>query len=207
MKIYCLLIFTFSVLSVFATEEQGFERKVYDAVMYQMETYPKSTLKDLYKNFFQDRFGPGHIISDTAVANRYLRHELTYSPTLEGKIAETVGWEQNFYRVNLSVIRDSIIPFSHFIDALMRSANEITPVTIEEWKKEWQQIEAIIRSMNLSLPDYEKDYTEIEDLLNNGLYIGHHSKSFNEAYAPHYRIISKKIFEEELLPLIKEHKK
>lgn len=41
--------------------------------MWQMKTYPKSTLKDLYKNFFQDKFGPGHIISDTTSAGKFLK--------------------------------------------------------------------------------------------------------------------------------------
>ena len=35
------------------------------AVENQLKAYPKSTLQDLYKNFFQDYFGPGHIVSDT----------------------------------------------------------------------------------------------------------------------------------------------
>jgi hypothetical protein len=52
------------------------------AVTKQLQKYPKSTLKDIYKNFFQDRFGPGHLISDTAVAGAYLRKELDALPVL-----------------------------------------------------------------------------------------------------------------------------
>ena len=56
--------------------------------------------------------------------------------------------------------------------------------------------------MELTLPDYESDRKEIDDRLDRGEYVGHHSKIFEDNYSPHYRIISKAIFEEELQPLI-----
>lgn len=59
-----------------------------------------------------------------------------------------------------------------------------------------------IRSMELSLPDYGADCKEIEDRLGRGEYVGHHSKVFEESYSPHYRIISRQIFEKELQPLL-----
>ena len=62
-------------LAARAEGKPRFERAVREAVTRQMAAYPQSTLKDLYKNFFQDRFGPGHIIADTA-AGSYLRWEL-----------------------------------------------------------------------------------------------------------------------------------
>ncbi|MDR2009541.1 MAG: hypothetical protein LBQ22_03575 [Bacteroidales bacterium] len=202
MRILYLLLATVLTLSSFSADNKDFEEKVRDAVNRQMKIYPKSTLKDLYKNFFQDRFGPGHIIADTAAARRYLLNELNSYSVSSGELAEPTGWEQNFYRVNLSVLKDEIIPLDRFLDAFIRSVNEIKPITVEEWQKEWSQIEAVIRSMNLSLPNYDNDYNEIKNRLEEGNYVGHHSKEFNESYAPHYRIISKEIFEKELLPLI-----
>ncbi len=68
--------------------------------------------------------------------------------------------------------------------------------------KEWQRIESIIRSMELSLPDYDAHRKEIEDRLDRGEYVEHHSKVFEESYSPHYRIISRQIFEKELRPLL-----
>lgn len=185
-----------------AAEKADFEKSVRTAVERQMQTYPKSTLKDLYKNFFQDKFGPGHIISDTTAAGNYLRREMASYSKTEGDIAEPTGWEGNFYRVNLSVIKNGQIPYQTFFDAFVRSVNGIRPVTVAEWQKEWNRIEAIIRSMNLTLPDYEADKQEIDNRLNRGEYVGHHSKVFEDSYMPHYRIISKDIFEQELQPLI-----
>ena len=197
MTLFLLLCFSLS-----AAEKPDFETAVRAAVSCQMQTYPKSTLKDLYKNFFQDKFGPGHIIGDTAAAGNYLRRELASYTECSGDIAEPTGWEGNFLRVNLSVIKTGQIPYNTFFDAFVRSVNGIQPVTVAEWKKEWLQIEAIIRSIELALPGYEADRKEIEERLDRGEYVGHHSKVFEETYSPHYRIVSKDIFEKELKPLL-----
>jgi hypothetical protein len=191
-------------MSLIAQDKNDFENAVRQAVSRQMDAYPKSTLKDIYKLFFQDRYGPGHIINDTAAAGRYLLDELNSYSTITGEIAEPTGWQHNFYRVNLSVIKNELIPYELFFDAFIRSVNEIEPVPVEEWKKEWSRIEKTVKSMALPLPDYEKDCREIENRLQEGKYAGHHSEAYNEAYTPHYRIISRRIFEEEILPLLEK---
>lgn len=197
--IYLFLLFC---LVLEGAEKKDFDRAVRHAVERQMQRYPKSTLKDLYKNFFQDQYGPGHLIGDTAAAGKYLRQELSSYTVLSGEVAEPTGWEGNFLRVNLSVIKTNQIPYPVFFDAFVRSVNGITPLPVGEWKGQWRRIEAIIRSMGLSLPSYEADRKEIQDRLNRGEYVGHHSKVFEDAYRPHYRIICKEIFENELEPLL-----
>ena len=65
--------------------------------------------------------------------------------------------------------------------------NSVRPITVVDWQKEWQRIESIIRSMELSLPDYDADCKEIEDRLDRGAYVGHHSKVFEylkRSYGP-----------------------
>lgn len=186
-------------LRMAAAEEKDFDTCVRQAVACQMQTYPESTLKDLYKNFFQDKFGPGHIISDTTAAGKYLRRELASYSETEGAVAEPTGWEGNFLRVNLSVLKTGQIPYDVFFDAFIRSVQDIRPIPLSEWQKEWAQIEGIIRSLNLPLPAYEADRKEIEERLSRGEYVGHHSQAFEDNYTPHYRIIRKDLFEKELL--------
>ncbi|MDR2809765.1 MAG: hypothetical protein LBB84_04305 [Tannerellaceae bacterium] len=197
-----LLNFTLLTGLLLSCGNTDFETQVRTAVDRQMETYPQSTLKDLYKNFFQDQFGPGHIIRDTAGAGTYLREELSSYTQIEGPIAEPTGYEGNFYRLNLSVIKTGQVAYPVYFDAFVRSVNGIRPPSVAEWKKEWEDIEAIIRSMRLHLPDYEADRKEIEEKLNQGEAQGDHSKRFEEHYSPHYRIIRKEIYEKEILPLI-----
>ena len=197
-----IIIIAIVALSSCNIKNNDFETKVREAITYQMKVYPKSTLKDIYKNFFQDRFGPGHLINDTIAAEQYLLYEMNSYTTSSGEMAEPIGWEHNFYRVNLSALKDSLIPCDLLLTAFIRSANGVKPISLEEWRKEWTQIEDIIRTMSLSLLNYEKDHKETNRQLTEGKYVGHHSQEFREAYSPHYRIISKQIFEEELLPLL-----
>ena len=183
-------------------QDGRFETAVSEAIDRQMRSYPKSTLKDLYKSFFQDKFGPGHIIAYTTGAGAYIRRELASYTETKGEVAEPTGWEGNFYRVNLSAIKENRVPYATYLDAFFRSAQGIVAPTLPDWIKEWESIEAIIRAKNLALPGYEADLAEIKQNLEKGVYMGHHSAAYAEAYSPHYRIISKEIYEAELLPLL-----
>ena len=167
-----------------------------------MERYPHSTLRDLYKNYFQDRFGPGHIIADEQAADRYLRYELANTTSFEGEDYEPTGYEERFQRVNLGVIADGRVPYETYLSAFVRSVNGITPITIEQWHKEWAVIDGVIASMQLNLPNYEADRAEIWALIEAGEYVMHHSELFEQHYQPHYRIIESEIFRQEILPLI-----
>ena len=176
--------------------------KIRQSVERQLELYPESTLRDLYKNFFQDRFGPGHIIADNTAADRYLRYELNTAEGFEGLDYEPTGYEGRFYRVNLGVIADGRVPYDKYFDAFVRSVNGITPISIEEWSKEWHEIDSVIVSMGLQLEDFSADRAEIKALIEGGDYVMHHSQRFNDHYQPHYRIIERTIFENEILPLL-----
>jgi hypothetical protein len=78
----------------------------------------------------------------------------------------------------------------------------VQPSEVEVWAKEWEQIEGIIAAMELPLLNYDADAAAIKEMLATGRYAVHHSRLYNEHYAPHYRIIAKDIFEKEILPLI-----
>ena len=178
------------------------ERRIRHSVERQMECYPHSTLRDLYKNYFQDRFGPGHIIADEGAADRYLRYELANATSFDGDDYEPTGYEERFQRVNLGVIADGRVPYDVFFSAFVRSVNGIEPITIEQWREEWGEIDAVIAKMGLELENYEDDRAEIEALIKGGDYVMHHSKLFEQHYDPHYRIIESEIFRKEILPLI-----
>ncbi|MDH6303408.1 hypothetical protein M2459_000658 [Parabacteroides sp. PF5-5] len=169
------------------------------AVENQLSIYPKSTLQDLYKNFFQDYFGPGHMVNDTASAGAYLDRELASFEQAPGAYYEPTGYNGNFYRVNLSVIKEGLISRDVFFDAFIRSVSNIQTISIEEWEREWMLIDSVIQAMNLVLPNYEQDREMLFSLLEQGKYVVHHSEVFSEAYDPHYRIINRDIFLKEIL--------
>lgn len=178
----CITIFFHTFMSVFTQNNGVSGNAVRESVECQIKAYPESTLKDLYKHFFQDRFGPGHIINDSVAAKNYLLEELNSFTETSYEMIEPTGWQHNFYRVNLSVVKDKYIPFDLFFNAFLESANNVETVAIDDWKLEWMQIENIINAMELSLPDYEKDKDEIKNRLDEGKYMGHHSQRFNDTY-------------------------
>jgi hypothetical protein len=176
--------------------------QIHTAVKAQLGLYPKSTLQDLYKNFFQDYFGPGHIVSDTTSAGAYLDSELASFEQAAGPYYEPTGYNGNFFRVNLSVIKEGLVSRDAFFDAFLRSVSNIQIITLEEWKGEWQEIDSAIHDMDLSLASYEQERTKIFSLLEQDKYVMHHSEPFSEAYDPHYRIIGREIFLKEIHPLL-----
>ena len=177
---------------------------VHTAVERMLSDYPASTLQDIYKSFFQDRFGPGHIVADTAQAAVYLRHELESVDNLDVKLYEPTGEHCNYYRVALAAIASGKVPFDTYLSCFLRSVREVEAVDVEVWAAEWALKEKVIASMDLGLPGYAKDAAAIEEMLSSGHYAVHHSKQYNAHYAPHYRIIAKDIFEAEILPLLNE---
>lgn len=165
------------------------------AVSTQLETYPESRLQDLYKSFFQDRFGPGHIIRDRQSALEYILSEIAEADTLAGARTEPCGWQGNYIRVNLSVITDGLISAEELTNALMASAKEVKPEDIEHWKNEWAEIVAIIEKDHPDIPDLAEDKSKIEELLSSGQYAYHHSAAYEAAYHPHYRIIASSVLD------------
>lgn len=165
------------------------------AVSTQLETYPESRLQDLYKSFFQDRFGPGHIIRDRQSALEYILSEIAEADTLAGPRTEPCGWQGNYTRVNLSVITDGLISAEELTNALMASAKEVKPEDIEHWKDEWAEIVAIIEKDHPDIPDLAEDKSKIEELLSSGQYAYHHSAAYEAAYHPHYRIIASSVLD------------
>jgi len=174
------------------------------AIQRQLQTYPKSTLQDLYKNFFQDSFGLEHLMGDSAEMRQYIIEEAQEAQKTN-TYYEKIGYQNNFYRVSLALIKDSIVSANDFMRAFMQSKQGFKPITLSSWKKDWQKIDSIIYSMKLNLDNYASDRKAIFSMLRSGSYAVHHSKQFNAYYHPHYRIIEKGAFESILLPLIEKN--
>ncbi len=200
------LLFSLSLLlfliGCHSSSEEERREKIRNAVERQMRDFPHSTLQDIYKSFFQDRFGPGHMVADTSRAAAYLREELSKTCTHAAMLYEPTGCDGNYYRVSLSVVADGRVPFDVYLNAFLSSVREVGSNEVKEWAAEWQWIEKVISDMEAVIPNSEADALAIRELLQQGFYAVHHSKAYNEHYAPHYRIIEKSIFEKEILPLL-----
>ena len=173
-----------------------------DAISLQLELYPESRVQDIYKSFCQDNLGPGHLIPNPEAAKAYLTEELEeYRSDLEKGLYDKpefrfvpTGDQNNYVRVDLSVVLDSLVDVPTLLDAFVRSANEGKKLSEDEWKAKWAEVAKVIRKDFSDIPDAEKDLAAIDSLIAEGNLILHHSEAFQNAYNPHYRIVATEIF-------------
>ena len=142
-----------------------------EALMQYTRSYPQAEPQDLYKLVFQDLYGPGHLLTDSAAAVRYISKEVAEMddhvyPDVLGEqgiypfpLYEYTLCDSNFVRVNLVLVKRGIIPLDKLVSALLRSTE------------------------GLPTPDSK--------------FVMTHSSAFKAAYDPHYRIIRRDIFDQE----------
>lgn len=198
-----LLIFTIAHIG-FSRNLNASERKdsIRAALEYQKANYPVSQYRDVYKNFMQDYFGPGHLLNDTAASGKYLRYELSTTPEFDGPDYEPTGFQGNFYRVNLRLIKDGVITYDNFFEIFVKSVQGIEPPSGEDWMEIWNQIDQEISDMGWNFENEEKDRRDLSSQFNEGNYIVHHSDAYNDSVNFHYRIISRENFLKFILPLL-----
>lgn len=199
-------ILVFFIIFVSAVEVSGQTRQemIREALNYQRENYSVSQYRDIYKSFMQDYFGPGHILNDTASAGNYMRYELENSESFDGPDFEKTGFEGNFYRVNLRLVKEGKIPFERFFNAFVKSVKDIIPPDGESWMRIWNEIDREITEMGWKFENEAQDRSELSEQFGKGDFIAHHSRAFNEANNFHYRIISRDNFNRLILPLLSE---
>jgi hypothetical protein len=167
------------------------KKEIRDAVNTQLKQYPASTLQDIYKSFFQDEFGPGHLIEDLSVAKEYFDLELEDMISRGRRDAEPCGSGKNFVRAPMDLVKDGIIPADDYFAGFLESSAGFKNPDIITWKKRWVQIEAEIEAMGLKIPNLEQDQKAILKMLDQGVATVHHSQVYSEKYDPHYRIMGK----------------
>lgn len=174
-----------------------------DFVRAYLQRYPEATLQDIYKGSFQDIFGPAHILTDRKSVENYIQREIKSAEKFEEADYIPCGWQGKFLQVNLKVIADGRVPMDTFVNAFMASANGIDTALAKSFITDWILMQQAVRKVSPNLQGFEEDSTLLADLLEQGKYVVHHSRKFNEHYHPHYRIIRRDLFEEKILPMLK----
>lgn len=167
-----------------------------------MQKFPKATLQDIYKISFQDYFGPSHIMGSKEGVIKYLKREMESGEIGSGDYFTPCGWRNNYYQVNLSVIKDGLISLDEFADAfILGGGNE--PELSNDWMQEWECLKRVVKEVAPKMVNYREDAVAIDNLLKGGNYVVHHSNLYENHYKPHYRIIKKEIFDLLILPKMK----
>ncbi|MDR2684682.1 MAG: hypothetical protein LBB53_04810 [Prevotellaceae bacterium] len=190
------VIFLLMPFLTFCTPKR--EKLIEQSIYEQLTRYPKSTLQDIYKNFYQDKFGAEHAVINRKAAKDYLDYELqNMTDTDTVQTIERIGWRKNFVRVPLALVKNRKLSADTLLNAFLESAHGDFSKNIDgEWLQEWALILKIIEKKNLRIANFEQDKIKINSLLRkNPTMAVHHSDAFNSAYQPHYRIIKKEFFE------------
>lgn len=209
MKRICLLFLAIVLGTAVAAQDKyaaNIDSKVIQSAYYEyMFRFPQSELQDFYKFCFQDFFGPGHIISSAQAAEQYLMSELSSAASFGGPLYEACGIQGQYVRVNISLVADSVVPMSVFLNAFVSSAAAVTSDMLREWPACWAKIVSALPQTALGKEASADFLRMLDQVFEKGEYAFHHSRQFNAAYNFHYRIVKRELFEQMLLPLIVRH--
>ena len=197
-KIYFFLLFFIKVLSKSSNEID------LSILREQIENHPNQTLQDVYKSCYQDEYGPGHLISNESSAINSLFQEINsiekdYSPTT---LIEKTGIHGNYLRVDLTLVRDGIVPFFVLFRALKISATIGGQKSDKNWDKIWNEIAQAIIDSDIRFENFEEDLDRLEKISKSDDKVVHHSEMYEDTYHPHYRIIEKNVYNDVIKPYI-----
>ena len=172
-----------------------------------LQQYPEARLLDIYKSCFQDYMGAEHLVSDTATVRAYLEQELATTSTddLMPWYWEPCGIYGHYVRVSLRAVHEGLITAENLLNAFITSANGGDRPAVADWSAQWHTIVKVIDQMGMNLPEYMQDKQGIEGVLEQGKYAISHSPEYRNAYAPHYRIVHRDIFERDIRPHLPEN--
>lgn len=201
--LYYVLFLMLACAISFAATPQRQVKAIESAVANHLNNHPASTYQDIYKSFFQDTYGPGHLLADTTRAKRYLLHELSDSSEFTGPDFEPTGAEGRYMRVNLRLIKEGKVPVDVFFNAFMESLPS-GQADIKDWEREWMGIDSIVAPLLKDRRDGELTRADILEQIAGGNPVVHHSKALSSS-GYHYRIIATPIVQSSIVPLLTSH--
>lgn len=170
------------------------------ALTKMLEQYPAATVQDVYKSFFQNHFGPGHLITDTAAVRAWSLQEIaeTAADSVLNPYFEPTGADGRYVRVYLRCVNEGKITADQLLSAFFRSAQPVDE-SDSTWTKEWAELAETAIELGFPAGKEVLEELRLAAQLNRAV---RHSDAYRNAYRPHYRIVQKEIFEKELLPYI-----
>jgi hypothetical protein len=169
--------------------------KTEEFVNTEFATFPESRFVDIYKSFFQDAYGPGHLIPDTTHAGMYLSEELQYENWPDTMLWQATGINHAYYRINLVLVKNGTIPRDTFLLAMLESATLARKPEISDFKNQVNELFDAVKKQHPDLPDLEKDKAAINAQLDKGEVMMHHSEHYLQTYQRRYRIVHRSVFE------------
>ncbi len=154
----------------------------------ELKLYPKAQAVDFYKLFYQAVFGPAHILKNKQKAYEFFLKEIEYSA--ENKQIQDISFMQNdFIRVGLGLVNDR----ERFFEIFLKSAEIKNVISFEEWLEIWKEVKISLKRYNIE--NLDSDLKQIDKAVTSGKTVFSHSDIYKRLYNPHYRVVSKKLWE------------
>ncbi len=133
---------------------------------------------------------------------QYLRRELETQELFEGPLYEPTGAQGRYVRVNLSAVQRGLIHSETLFSAFYRSTSSAELYTLAQWQAEWDTLVEIASQHKIS--GFRKDKRRIAAMMKqyDTPQAVSHSTLYKEHYHPHYRIIARPLFEQEIRPYL-----
>lgn len=94
-----------------------------NALIAYAERFPEAQPQDIYKLVFQDLYGPGHLLTDSVAALRYIGREMEEMPDSTAfPLYEYTLCDSHFVRVNLLAVKHGKLTVERLVSAVLRSA-------------------------------------------------------------------------------------
>lgn len=207
-RVYRARMFNRSVLAVFvvgivmpqAVEAQwtcGEMWGVHRLVEYHQRHKKSLLAQDVYKMLYQGSFGVEHLLDDTSHVKSYLLTELAKMDTADRgeSLMEPVSTSGEIIRVNLRPFKKLNLDPASLVRVMVRSAEKTTPDTVV-FRRNWVEFNSLIRYGMLNMP--VEGMAELDARVASGDFSPvHHSKEYDEANAPAYRVVRCDLFESE----------
>jgi hypothetical protein len=151
----------------------------------ELDLFPKATLTDFYKLFYQNCCGSQHYLQDlNFIKNRILseiqdiEEKCFIYPTYD------ISYRLKVSRISLYSIKVGKYDISFIADAFYKLAIDPNRLKCQAWLAEWEKIQELIFNLKPAIFDdlTSKDISQGQAL--------HHSDIYRLNYHPHYRICS-----------------
>lgn len=159
---------------------------VEDILLEHYQKYPQMELNDFIKLIYQNSFGPRHMHNPSKEdVLKYLDEEIKVV-TNETEIIEDIG--DGYVRVYLSKETNMEKISNNFFNSM--AEDTYTETNIRIFYRKINVLTKLIKKGSIKLPKKES-INYIKEYLSNGINPVRHSKTYNEFYKPHYRVIKK----------------
>ncbi|MGH0054423.1 MAG: hypothetical protein ACQ5SW_13620 [Sphaerochaetaceae bacterium] len=171
-------------------EQSNFKIAVLQVLKTQLEHYPLLSLIDIYKSFFQDTFGPGHLLVDAEIARTHFTQELKTMKSRGRKAPEFCGMGTHFCRIPMDLVLDGVLDEEIYFSAFFAGASAFSVPDVLVWKKTWDAIHKTLKPKSENIHNFFDDSKRINEALEKGIYAMSHSSQYRTEYEPHYRIFT-----------------